>query len=172
MSTFRMITLAVLFSLLGLGAVRAGDGQGETRTAMEQGTAYFSRGQYEMALTHYRIALSWPGEHLARAHYNIGVCHYQLGRKREAVPEYRAALKAADGQYLKAAFALGVAWQDLGELAEAKKAFAQAVEISRGRDAEALFQLALLLAHRRLRNCGKALTAGDQTCAREFFRWP
>ena len=119
----------------------------EPREAMEQGAQFFSRGNYEMAILQYRIAVQWPGDHVAMAHFNVGVCQHRLGRLGAAVDEYRAALKAKNNEYFKAAFALGLALEDLYDWARAKDAFALAVKISHARDAEALFQFARLLAH-------------------------
>ncbi|HMY76351.1 MAG TPA: hypothetical protein PLQ88_31320, partial [Blastocatellia bacterium] len=85
----------------------------EIKQAFDQGLTAFTLGQYERALFEYRTALNWPGQHQARAHFNIGVCQHKLGRTREAVAEYRLAIKLREGKYVAASYALGVALQSL-----------------------------------------------------------
>ncbi len=155
MSAFRKFAVVLLLGLAFMSTARAD----ESQDAMEQGTQFFAMGNYEMAIMQYRFALSWPGAHVATAHFNIGVCQHRLGRISAAVDEYRAALKSDKNRYFKAAYALGIALEDLREWEQSKDAFALAVEISHERDAESLFQLARLLARE-----------GERETATEYLR--
>lgn len=134
------VSLAAAASATATLATNRGD---EISEALDRGTEAFHRGAYERAIFEYRFALTWPGQHEARAHFNIGVCHHKLGKLRDAASEYRAAIKARSGKYPAASYALGVALQDLREHRDARAAFAQAVEASGGKHAEALFELGL-----------------------------
>src|SRR5215470_10780432 len=153
------IFITLLFITLTAGAVGVKAQMNDANEAMERGQGFFNRGQYELAIFEYRGALNWPGDHQARARFNIGVCEYRLGRPREAVAEYRAALKLSEGQYPPASYALGVALQDLSRYQEAREAFAQAVKSSGGKHAEALFELAL-----------ESQREGDDRAAFESYR--
>jgi tetratricopeptide (TPR) repeat protein len=115
----------------------------EMYEAIERGNELFHRGQYGLAIFEYRAALHWPGEHQARARFNIGVCYHRQDLLREAVDEYRAAIKLRNNQYPLASYALGIALQDLHQYRDARDAFEQAVNASGGNNAEALFELAL-----------------------------
>lgn len=138
MSNIARALMCLLISSVFAIAVRA-----DEIKSMERGNEAFHRGQYELAIFEYRGALMWPGEHQARARFNIGVCHYKLGHLREAVNEYQIAIKMRSGQYTSAFYALGVAFQDLRRHREAREAFTQAVETSKGKHALALFELGL-----------------------------
>src|SRR5436190_22485871 len=108
---------AVAFQLVlaaSLAAVAlAATGGDEVNDALERGTQAFHRGAYERAIFEYRSALAWPGQHEARAHFNVAVCQHRLGRFREAVGEYHTAIQQRDGKYPAASYALGVALQSL-----------------------------------------------------------
>ena len=148
--------LSFLFLVLTLSGQAQTD---ELAQAFERGAAAFQRGQYEQALFEYRAALQWPGDHQARAHFNIGVCQHKLGRKQEAGASYRRALDARNGAYASAAYALGITLQDQRQFREARAAFAQAVKASGGKHAEALFELGL-----------EAQRADDDQAAIEHYR--
>jgi len=137
------IFITLLFLALSPAAVGVKAQINDANEAMERGHGFFNRGQYELAIFEYRGALNWPGNHQARALFNIGVCEYKLGRPREAVAEYRAAIKLREGRFPLASYALGLALQDLRRYQEAREAFIQAVKSSGGKHAEALFELAL-----------------------------
>jgi hypothetical protein len=68
--------LSFLFLVLTLSGQAQTD---ELAQAFERGAAAFQRGQYEQALFEYRAALQWPGDHQARAHFNIGVQARHIG---------------------------------------------------------------------------------------------
>jgi tetratricopeptide (TPR) repeat protein len=171
-TTFKAYVFLSLFALVALGAAQAQSDD----NALAQGNRFFALGQYEMALTQYRIAAAAPNEQQPVAHFNIGVCQHRLGRLPEAVRAYREAVRLTNGQYAKAAYALGLVLLDLDNVREAKQAFAQAVEVSNGRDAEALFQLALLLARageteaatkrlqQAIQHAGKRFPGGHNNC--------
>jgi len=108
------IFITLLFLALSPAAVGVKAQINDASEAIERGSEFFSRGQYELAIFEYRGALNWPGAHQGRAHFNIGVCEYRLGRPREAMAEYRAAIKLREGRFPLASYALGVALQDLG----------------------------------------------------------
>lgn len=135
-----LLALMVSMATVAFGAVKSVDDVSE---AFARGNEAFERAAYERAIFEYRAALTWPGQHEARARFNIGVCHHKLGKLRDAASEYRAAIKARSGKYPAASYALGVALQDLREHRDARAAFAQAVEASGGKHAEALFELGL-----------------------------
>jgi len=141
----RIFAMAFQLMLAGSLAVvaLAASGGDEVSEALDRGTEAFHRGSYERAMFEYRFALTWPGQHQARAHFNIGVCQHRLGRLREAATEYRAAVKGSGGKYPAASYALGIALQELREFHDARAAFTQAVEASGGKHAEALFELGL-----------------------------
>jgi tetratricopeptide (TPR) repeat protein len=153
------IFITLLFLALAPAAVSVKAQINDANEAIERGHEFFYRGQYQLAIFEYRGALNWPGDHQARARFNIGVCEYRLGRPREAVTEYRAAIKLREGQYPSASYALGVALQDLRRYQEAREAFAQAVKSSGGKRSEALFELAL-----------ESQRAGDDRAAFEHYR--
>src|SRR5688572_2775976 len=153
------IFITLLFLALGPLAISVKAQINDASDAIERGNGFFNRGQYEQANFEYRTALNWPGEHQARARFNLGVCAHRLGRLREAVAEYRAAIKLRDGQYPSASYALGAALRDLRRYDEARDAFAQAVKSSGGKHAEALFELAL-----------ESQRAGDDRAAFEHYR--
>lgn len=136
-------SLFVAFMLLLGLSLSAAAQSAEVNQAFEQGLTAFERGQYERALFEYRSALNWPGDHQARARFNIGVCQHRLGRTREAIAEYRAAIRLRQENYAAASYALGVALQGLRQHREARAAFTQAVEVSDSKHAEALFELGL-----------------------------
>lgn len=138
----RISGFKLLFILAAL-ALTATAQSAEINQAFEQGLTAFERGQYERALHEYQAALTWPGQHEARARFNIGVCQHRLGRLSEAVSEYRLAVEQREGKYPAASYALGIALQGLRKHPEARAAFAQAVEASGGNHAEALFELGL-----------------------------
>lgn len=107
------IFITLLFFALMTFSLNAKAQINDANEAIERGNELFHRGQRELAIFEYQAALQWPGNHQARAHFNIGVCNYKLGRRREAINEYRAAIKLREGQYPSASYALGVALQDL-----------------------------------------------------------
>src|SRR5438552_15609613 len=152
---WKLLFVVLLIAVAGLPA-RADD----LSAAFERGNQLVAMGQYEMAITHYRMVLGEGfGERVAQAHYNIGVCHYKLGRLDEAVGEYRAAIKARRDDYPKAAFALGTALKELGDWKAAREAFAQVGAEAGGLRAEALFELGMIFAR-----------DGDYPTAAEKFR--
>src|SRR5215475_12989966 len=134
------IFITLLFLALAAAAAGVKAQINDADEAIERGSEFFNRGQYELAIFEYRGALNWPGAHQARAHFNIGVCERRLGHPREALTEYRAAIKLREGKYPSASYALGVTLQDLRRYQEAREAFAQAVKGSGGKHAEALFE--------------------------------
>jgi tetratricopeptide (TPR) repeat protein len=155
----KRIYVTLLFFALITTASSVNAQMNDADEAMELGAGFFYRGQYELAIFHYRGALNWPGGHLARARFNIGVCKARLGHSREAAAEYRAAIELSEGKYPSASYALGVALQDLRRYQEAREAFAQAVESSDGKHVWALFELAL-----------DSQRAGDDRAALEHYR--
>ena len=142
MSARKIYVFLFLFAFMALVSAQAK----QDDNALQQGNHFFALGQYEMALTQYRIAASSSGEQQPIAQFNVGVCQHRLGRLPEAVRAYRDAIRSRNGYYAKASHALGIVLIDLQNWREAKQAFAQAVEASNERDAESLFQWALLLA--------------------------
>ncbi len=118
---------------------------GEVEDSFARGKTAYTQGDYQQALREYRRTLNWPGEHTARAHYNLGVCHFQLAQLPEAVTAYQAALKFAPN-YFAAAYGLGLAYSQQGKLPEALLAFGSAVDWSQGRDPDALLEYGTLLA--------------------------
>src|SRR5215475_8163172 len=131
--------ITLLFLALAPAALGVKAQINDAKEAMERGHGFSTRRQSELAIFEYRGALNWPGDHQARARFNIGVCEYKLGRPREAVAEYRAAIKLREGRFPMASYALGLAFQDLRRYQEAREAFIQAVKSSDGKHAEALF---------------------------------
>lgn len=136
----RSVMLWIVLSAMALPGLAQSS---EVNEAFERGNDAFHRSAYERAIFEYRAALTWPGQHQARAHFDIGVCQHKLGRLREAAGEYRTAIQSRQGNYPAASYALGVAMQGLRDHREARAAFTQAVEASGGRHAEALFELGL-----------------------------
>ena len=118
---------------------------GAIEDSFARGNTAYTQGNYKEALRVYRQALNWPGEHTARAHYNLGVCHFQLAQLSEAVAAYQAALKFAP-RYFAAAYGLGLAYAEQHKLPEALLAFGSAVEWSKGRDPDALLEYGTRLA--------------------------
>src|SRR5215510_15667836 len=100
------IFITLLFLTLTAGAVSVNAQMNDANEAIERGNGFFHRGQYELAIFEYRDALNWPGDHQARARFNIGVCNQRLGRTREAVTDYRAAIKLREGRFPSASYAL------------------------------------------------------------------
>lgn len=87
-SVTRRVALALVIGL-GLAAAApaaAQDSATEAAAAFDQGTGYFGRGQYALALESFRTA------YRLRAHpailLNIATCYDRLGRAAEAVAEY------------------------------------------------------------------------------------
>jgi tetratricopeptide (TPR) repeat protein len=153
------IFITLLLLALTAAAVSVKAQINDANDAIDRGNGFFDRGQYGLAIFEYHSALNWPGDHQARARFNIGVCMHKQGHLRDALAEYRAAIKLRDGQYPLAFYALGVALQDLRRYPEAREAFAQAVKSSGGKHAEALFELAL-----------ESQRAGDDRAAVEHYR--
>lgn len=87
-SRIRSATSAVLLTVgLGIAAPAAAqDSATEAAAAFDQGTQYFGRGQFALALESFRTA------YRLRAHpailLNLATCYDRLGRAQEAVTEY------------------------------------------------------------------------------------
>lgn len=155
----RIFAVSFLLILVSISALAAGDRNDEVNEAIERGNAAFHRGAYERAIFEYRWALTWPGQHEARARFNLGVCQHHLGRLNDAAAEYRLAVRQREGKYPAASYALGIALRALRQHLEAQQAFAQAVEASGGKHADALFELGLY-----------AQAAHDDRAAIDFYR--
>jgi len=101
---------------------------------IKKGDGYFARGDYEKALKHYELALTYPfnlevaprpGTVHARKLYKIGMALEALGRKAEAAEKFATVVAERDTMKLDSPyrFFLGRALEKLGRKEEARTVF-------------------------------------------------
>ncbi len=110
-------------------------------THVNQGNDYYSKGQYDQAISHYNKALEINPKH-AGAYYNRGQAYLNKGQHDQAIADYNKALEI-DPKFTEAYNGRGLSYAAKAEYDQALSDYNKALEIN-SKYAEAYYNKALV----------------------------